>query len=378
MDFLRNSGVRAGGRYKSNGDSFSDAVPAMWKDNPGSAAAKRASVMSIQKDLLPGIRPDSVLGGEYQVDISADPSPYGPDSPGISGYSNEKFTRIRESRHIAKGGGWRRLGIGAIAALLCLVALIVGLVLGLRHQHSNSTTRADKNMKLSKDTQPATDSSGSSNGGDSNSSPGDTNKPTSTNNFPAGSFAVETFLDTVSTDCTSNAATWQCRPFNTYAESPSSSGATFNWVIELVQGTNNYTISSTPNDFAINFTDTSLTLKAAGTAEEAYFFQISADMPVAAGSLGGTNEPATCYYNATTFQAYLYTKRPKSYPAAGASSVEGSAAFQPWPYAAKVEQVIGAGPGTPTCVDAAGNPLGDFTVSDGTKLCDCLYLNTGT
>ncbi|RFU33275.1 hypothetical protein B7463_g3080, partial [Scytalidium lignicola] len=370
MDFFStHSNSRSGGKYTSREESSSDTLPAMWKDNSGSAAAKRASTMSMQRELLYGIRPDSVLGGEYQVDISAGPSPYGSHSSGLGGYSGEKLSRIKENRHIAKRGGWRCLGIGAIAALLCLVALIVGLVLGLRHKHGNSSV---------KESEPTSDSSGSSNSGNSSSSLGNTNKPTSSTSFPAGSFAIETFLDTVSTDCTSNAATWQCNPFSTYAESPSNSAATFNWVIELVQGTNNYTISSTPNDFAINFTRASLTLRAAGTQNEAYFLQISTDKLVEAGSLDNSNGSTTCYYNSTTFQAYLYTKLPKTYPTAGASSASSSAPFQPWPYAAKVEQVIGAGSGTPTCVDTTGDSLGDFSVLDGTKLCDCLYLNTGT
>lgn len=248
-------------------------------------------------------------------------------------------------------------------------------------------TTANLYVTYSQDTQSSGDSSGSGNAGSSgntgtptsggSSSSGDTNNTTSTTNFPAGSFAVETFLDTITANCTSDAATWQCNPYSTYAESPSNSAATFNWTIEPVDGSSNYTITSTPNVFA-NFTNLNLDLKFAGTENEAYFFQFAMNKVVSLASLGSSNEPATCTYNSATFQAYLYTKMAKTYPAAGASAGGSTTVDQLWPYAAKVEQVIGAASGTPTCVDATGNSVGDFSVSDGTQLCDCLYLNTGT
>jgi hypothetical protein len=78
------------------------------------------------------------------------------------------------------------------------------------------------------------------------------------------------------------------------------------------------------------------------------------------------------------FQAYLYTKMEKTYPSNSTASTNATEAFAPWPFAAKVEQVAGAGAGTPACLDASGNVLGDFSVSDTTQLCDCVYLNTGT
>lgn len=94
------------------------------------------------------------------------------------------------------------------------------------------------------------------------------------------------------------------------------------------------------------------------------------------GQLGSENVQATCYFNSTTFQASLYTKMEKTYP--NNSTAITTEPFAPWPYAVKVEQVVGAGEGTPTCLDPSGNSLGNFSVSDGSQLCDCLYLNTGT
>jgi hypothetical protein len=67
----------------------------------------------------------------------------------------------------------------------------------------------------------------------------------------------------------------------------------------------------------------------------------------------------------------------KSYPD-NSTDTMSSDPFAPWPYAVKVEQVAASGANTPDCVDSSGNSLGDFSVEDGSQLCDCLYLNTGT
>lgn len=116
-----------------------------------------------------------------------------------------------------------------------------------------------------------------------------------------------------------------------------------------------------------------------GTDQEHYFFQFNMQKPVKpAAALTSSNVASTCYFNQTTFQAYLYTKMEKTYPSNSTSSTNTTEPFTPWPYAVKVEQVAGAGAGTPTCLDSSGNSLGDFSVSDRSQLCDCLYLNTGT
>lgn len=91
--------------------------------------------------------------------------------------------------------------------------------------------------------------------------------------------------------------------------------------------------------------------------------------------LGEQNVAATCTFDDTTLQAYLYTKKARTYPNDGTG---GSAGFELWPGAVKIEQVAGAKMGSPRCVDGSGNSLGEFGVEDGTQLCDCLWLNTGT
>jgi hypothetical protein len=208
---------------------------------------------------------------------------------------------------------------------------------------------------------------------------GGPNNPVSNTTFPAGSYSFNTFLDTVSTNCTSKAATWLCYPYNTYAQDPSSSAATFQWIINPVANSQNYTISSTENVFSIVFTNLTLSLLNSGQADEHYFFQTGMQKPTKpASQLGSQNVASTCYFNQTTFQGYLYTKMAKTYPSNSTNTMGSSTPFSPWPYAVKVEQVSAAGVGTPTCLDPSGQSLGDFSVADGSQLCDCLYLNTGT
>ena len=226
--------------------------------------------------------------------------------------------------------------------------------------------------------------SSSSPGGASGSIGGNSPNPATNTTFPAGSYSIETVLSSVSTNCTSNPATWTCYPYTTYGTSPSTSAATFDWIIIPVNDASspNYTISSTQNPFSFLFTNTSMSLMNPGTAQEHYFFQLNMNKPTnPATALTNANIASTCYFNDTAFQAYLYTKMEKSYPDYSTDGMEGTntkQAFAPWPFAVRVEQVANAGPGTLTCVDDAGDSMGDFSVADGAESCQCLYLNTGT
>ncbi len=205
------------------------------------------------------------------------------------------------------------------------------------------------------------------------------NSTTNTTTFPAGSYSFSTFLDTVSTACTNNTAAWMCYPFSIYSESPSESSATFDWIISADPKTpKSYTISSTPNSLSVDFSNLPLSLLKAGQDDEHYFLQTTISKSTNPTSqLGNDNVAATCYFNSTTFQAYLYTKMEKTYLGNSTNATDTSA-YSPWPYAVKIEQVIGAGEGTPDCVGPDGQNVGDFSVQDGTQLCDCLYLNYGT
>ncbi|KAG0651422.1 hypothetical protein D0Z07_2095 [Hyphodiscus hymeniophilus] len=247
----------------------------------------------------------------------------------------------------------------------------------------NTTTREDptslKCSALINISNRSSNSSGNSSGGASGSLGGGPTNPASNTTFPAGSYSIETYLDTVSTNCTSNSAAWTCFPYVTYDLSPSQSAATFDWIISPVEGSSDYTVSSTQNPFSLVFTNASLSLMDVGTDQEHYYFQIDMQKPVVpAVALTNSNAAGTCYFNQTTFQASLYTKLEKTYPAMGTSNANTTEAFSPWPYAVKIEQVSAAGPATPTCLDTSGNSLGDFSVPDTANMCECLYLNTRT
>ena len=165
----------------------------------------------------------------------------------------------------------------------------------------------------------------------------------------------------------------------TYASSPSGSAATFDWIITPVEGTNDYTVSSTPNYFSLIFANASMSLMNAGSDQEHYFFEISLPKPVKpATALTSSNVAATCYFNQTMFQASLYTRMSRTYPDNSTERTNTTQEFTSWPYAVKIEQISDGGAGTPTCLDPSGNSLGDFSVSNTAQQCDCTYLNTGT
>ncbi|KAH7319171.1 hypothetical protein BKA65DRAFT_96090 [Rhexocercosporidium sp. MPI-PUGE-AT-0058] len=310
------------------------------------------------------------LGVPPTLNFDGNPPPYThfDQSKEVEGPKGEKLSELRRglenNKHIAKRGGWKRLAIIAAVIILCIVGLVLGLVVGLRNKNKGSSS--DKNGSNS----PAGGASGT------------VDPPTDPNanaRFPAGSYRFDTYLDTISTNCTSNPATWRCFPYFTYATSPTQATASFDWIISPSVGSN-YTISSTPNYFSIVFTNASLSLMNAGADDEHYFFQTMMDKPTRpVAQLGSENVASTCYFNSTTFQGYLYTKMPKTFFTNDTnSSIDTNTPFAAWPYAVKVEQVASAGSGTPTCLGPAGQSLGDFSVADGTQLCDCLYLNTGT
>lgn len=327
------------------------------------------------------------------------------DDVEVLGSKGEKLAEVKRSVQnkpwVAKRGGWRRLALFALLIIACIIALGVGLGVGLGRKSSSKkyvipsfavfclmhfcVSDASSNSSNNNNNNTNSGSSNSNNNGSGSSSGGASGtvgtpeNPAPNSTFPAGSYRFDTYLNTVSTDCTNDPATWTCYPYSTYAQNPSSSAATFEWIISPIKNSQNYTISSTDNYFSIVFSNLSLSLMHEGTNDEYYFFQTSMQkLTKPAGQLGTQNVASTCYYNETTFQGYLYTKMTKSYGSSSTNGTESSGAFESWPYAVKVEQVAAAGANVPSCVGPSGQSLGDFSVVDGTKLCDCLYLNYGT
>jgi len=281
----------------------------------------------------------------------------------VEGPKGEKLAEVRRAiannKHLAKRGGFKTLALFILLALLCIVAVVVGVVIGLRN-HKKSTNN----------------SSGGPDGGASGNLPNPNGPSNAT--FPAGSYSIDTVLSTVSANCTSNAATWRCFPFSTYAESPAKSATNFDWIITPDPKSSNYLISTTPNVFAVLFTNISLSLMNATQDTEHYYFQTTMQKATIPNSpLTPTNSVSMCYFNQTNFQGYLYTKMEKTYPN-NSTTANATEPYGPWPYAVRIEQTSPGGPGIPTCLDPSGKSQGNFSVSDTTESCQCEYLNTGT
>jgi hypothetical protein len=200
--------------------------------------------------------------------------------------------------------------------------------------------------------------------------------------FPAGNWAIETALQTISTNCTSNSATWRCYPYSTYSQSPSDSDTVFNWIIgQDPTNCGTYKISSTNNPFSIVFNNITLTLADAGLASERYTFKITRQKSVAASqAVSDNNAQATCYFNATTLQGDLYTRMERTYPAnlsdSSNTTTPSFTTFNSWPYATEIVQ-LDSSDDIPQCFDMAGDLLGNFTVGGGGGSCECLYANFG-
>ena len=212
--------------------------------------------------------------------------------------------------------------------------------------------------------------------------------------FPAGSYAITTFLDTVSTNCTSNPATWTCSPYTTYSSSHSGALATFNWIISPsnADGASNgtLTISASHDPFAIDFSNASLSLVDAGTSQERYTFSIPVQKTVFPTTAITTNNvAASCDYDNTQLQASLYTRMPNTYNVSSQSSsttqtlstsTNSTNGFQAWPFAVDVTQSIGGGANVPACYESANGNNGDRITNglepqSSTDMCTCEYKN---
>lgn len=157
--------------------------------------------------------------------------------------------------------------------------------------------------------------------------------------------------------------------------------ATFNWNISAGSQANSHVISSVDNS-SVPFSDVPLNIVAQGKDSEHYMFQFSYDKQINLTSslTGDDGGSTTCFYNSTTFQAYLYTKMASDYPPKGITP-NSEASYDAWPYAVRVEEVVGGGDNVPNCYTMVDGQMGEPVDSDSLKpqdggsLCDCLYMN---
>ncbi|KAF2758642.1 hypothetical protein EJ05DRAFT_475949 [Pseudovirgaria hyperparasitica] len=267
---------------------------------------------------------------------------------------------LREKKQIAKRGGWKRLALVIVLFICVIVAVVVGIVFGLRERNKNNHH----------------DSSGNT----GNTSPTSSAPPTATDasgrpvDFPAGSYSMSTYLDTVQANCTENAATWTCPPYQTYNENPGQQPTTFNWVI--TKDGDSYKISQNGNNpFALFDLDgQTLTLVDEGQDSERYTFRMTmnkSNMPSA--DITGQNIASTCYFNGTTVTGTLYTKMERDYPSSNAQA----SAYLPWPYKVRVEQTIAGGDNVPACYrnDNQQQITDGLSAQGASTMCSCLYRN---
>ena len=206
--------------------------------------------------------------------------------------------------------------------------------------------------------------------------------------FPAGAYAVQTYLTVADTNCTAQSSTWRCFPYAPYTPASASQAlVTFNWLINSTAGTPTtsssgpststflppsasqpaaYTISSSDNPFAIAFANVSLALVDAGRPSERYTFALPLDKFVLPNSpITADNTAAGCWYNQTRFEASLYTRMMPNVTADSPSGASSSAptpsptnGWQSWPFAVNVTQSIRGGRNVPNCYELMNGVLG--------------------
>ncbi|KAI9837061.1 MAG: hypothetical protein M1819_000710 [Sarea resinae] len=296
------------------------------------------------------------------------PPPY--SDPGeILKPKEEKATELQSGHGFtARRGGWGRLCVFLVVAIAVIGALVVGLAVGLSKKHASKRPASSTSVPFA---------------------------IPSSQSFPVGSYAIRTYLATMTTNCTSNPSTWRCYPYSTYTSaSPSSSSAIYDWIISpstTADATSqNYTMSSTANPFAPSFHDVPLTLLDGGLDTEHYAFSISMNKTVIPSApLTDDDSQSICFYPETTLRGRLYTRQKPSTSNATTTSSSSTAtpaavsapqAFQPWPYAAQVEQLSAGGASVPECYQASngvavGARLGNLSPEAADDSCSCVYQN---
>lgn len=287
----------------------------------------------------------------------------------------EKLAAFRQSGGHKRRprGGWKRLTIIAVVALL-LLALVIGLAVGL------TAGKKKRNNDNHQPPQPASDQ-----------------QP-----FPIGDYSFVTALKTVTTNCTSNSDTFGCYPYNTYDAADSSSYSksltTFRWTISNTSSTYattrtgptseqgvpaNLSISSSGNPFTINFTDQALTYisPSSNSTSARYTFSFTMDKafnpPV---SLSSDNTATQCFFNQTTFTGTLYLSAARNFPDQDSSSSSAASNGIQWPYAVNITSSSPGGQDTPACYEYQNGAIGarieaGLTPQPVDSQCLCGYQN---
>jgi len=271
-------------------------------------------------------------------------------------------------------GGWGRLLAIIGVVFLVVIALAVGLGVGLTRHHNSSSASSGEISSGSGKTEAAA--------------------------FPVGEYSLITSLSSQSTNCSSNAATWLCYPYQSYdATSPNASMATFNWILSNtsdVYATNsskvttdssgipaNISISSTDNPFSISISNISLTYINNDTNPRYYFEFAQPKSTIPTAALTSSGSASECFFNQTQLIGTLYLTNTSSAPSKdypNGSSSASSGGYTSWPYAINVQQVSPGGTNVPACYETKNGVIGsritdEFTSQGSDSQCVCNYQN---
>lgn len=242
-----------------------------------------------------------------------------PLGPTLEEPKEDIFARSKQS--LTRRGGWWRLVLIVLLVLLVVLGLSLGLGLGLtlkKREHRNPGASSEL---------PGTSVASA---------------------FPVGSWLFDVVLATVKTDCTANAATWNCFPYSTYAQSPNASRFSFNWIINSTSNSGeNLTIASTANTFSLDFNPTPLLLLEPGTDDERYSFSLPLPKEVQpTQALTSDNVRDICYFNQTMLTGSLYTHGNRN-------ESPDPRTPQLWQGTVYIEQSSPSGSDTPDCYEIA-------------------------
>ena len=184
----------------------------------------------------------------------------------------------------------------------------------------------------------------------------------------------------MSSNCTSNSATWRCYPFSTYSSSGNQSLVKFNWIISSLGSSKDYTITAADNPFTIPFANISLNLLDSGSGYERYHFSLPYDQASSPDPpITSDGSQSRCFFNRTTFEADLYSHKAPENVSTG-SNMKATDGYQDWPYAVEVTQSIGGGQDVPNCYQLSNGDIGT-RITGGLEprsaqdQCECIWKN---
>jgi hypothetical protein len=294
----------------------------------------------------------------------------------VMGPNGERFSALREKRKSRgvywadgtpkkrrariRGMTWKLWLVVAVIAFLVMATLAIGLGIGLSRNNNGRGGQGQGN-----DAQ----------GGNSNGA-GDGNIDTLTPVFPAGTYSITTNLFNISTACTNLSSIWTCAPGQTLRSGGlNASQVGLSWVVTQNNITGNdgdnsgFSISSVTNPFALQFNNTPLTLREAGTENEHWGFEARVSKRVRPNEdVAGNNVAVECDYTQAQLTGRLFTRRqpdaafvdgPGSWPGAveaeESSEIEGEC-FETRNGVRGARVDVGVGPGVCTCTYGDSDP----------------------